>query len=88
MIVYSGSVEDAKEVIQFFRREVEKLHQGLRDQPGVAPQQKPFLAPQHPLRGHLLKWVRGARAFRSGRSGTGCDDHVFGESASDLIELP
>jgi hypothetical protein len=25
MIVYSGSVEDAREVIQFFRREVDKL---------------------------------------------------------------
>src|SRR6185437_11074816 len=33
------------------RQQVENLHQRLRHQPGIAPQQRPFLVPQHAARG-------------------------------------
>ena len=33
------------------RQQIEHLHQGLRHQPGIAPQQRPFLAPQRLHRG-------------------------------------
>ena len=36
------------------RQEIENLHQRLRDEPWVAPQQRPFLAPQ-PLRGQAAE---------------------------------
>ena len=47
------------------RQQVEDLHQRLRHQPGIAPQQRPFLAPQHARCGERRRKACDQRRWRT-----------------------
>jgi hypothetical protein len=65
------------------RHQIKHLHQRLRHEPGVAPQQRPLLAAQRAARRGLAKGDRWARMARRGADSAGRGHRVVGEARGD-----